>query len=143
MSVDETISNESLPPVPRPLADRICECGCGHSFPPSRRDQVYYNSQHANYGYNHGKRKAKSKNRTKEEKILLKNDNTLDRHYGMNKVDKVADCFFDVIKADKYNFGYHIGKKQEGDLEYFFTYRYYFHLYRDQKGIEKIKIYKR
>lgn len=136
-------SNESQSPAPRPISDRVCICGCGHSFTPLRCDKVYYNNQHANFGYNHGKRKAKSKNRTKEEKILLKNDNTLDRHFEMNKVDKVAECFFDVIKADGYKFGYHMGKKEEGDLEYFFTYRYYFHLLRDNKGIEKIKIFKR
>jgi len=130
-------------PQPRPIQPKKCVCGCGHLFQAKRRDQVYLNKQHADYGYNHGKRKAKNKIRKSIEKILSNNDNILDRHYKMNVREKRATCFFEVVRADGFQFGYHIGKIEKKDAECFFTYRYYFNLFKDANGIQKINIFRR
>jgi hypothetical protein len=100
MSVEESVENELLAPVPRPIAERECACGCGVMFQPRRRDQIYLNSQHANYGYNHGKRKEKNKSRSKEEAILAKNDEVLNKHYKSERNSKDVVRYYDVLKAD-------------------------------------------
>lgn len=143
MALNETSINQILPPAPRPIAERICACGCKHPFLPKRKDQVYFNSDHANYGYNHGKRKTKNENRNKEEKILGRNDNTMDRHFTINEVDGVAICYFEVLKADGYMFGYNIGEMEKDGLKYFFTYRYTYTLIKSHGKQTKIKITKR
>lgn len=62
---------------PSPLAPRICACGCGHEFQPTRKDKVYLNNDHAQFGYNHGKRKERDGNSSKVNKLIRKNDNIL------------------------------------------------------------------
>jgi hypothetical protein len=70
-----------------PLKPRICPCGCEEEFQPIRRNQYHYNNQHAEYAYNHGKRKEKNKVRLIEEKILRNNDNILERHNNSDQVN--------------------------------------------------------
>ena len=94
MTIDKRLTGGPITPAPRPIAERICICGCGHSFIPSRRDKVYLNNQHANYGYNHGKRKSKNRNRIRDEKILLKNDNILEKHFKSGKGQDEIERFY-------------------------------------------------
>jgi hypothetical protein len=61
-------------PIPRPIADRYCKCGCNNLFSPKRVDQVYLNKQHADFAYNRGMRKVKNEKMIEVQKILLKND---------------------------------------------------------------------
>ena len=129
--------------VSSPLKPRICPCGCEEEFQPKRRDQKYYNSQHANYAYNHGKRKEKNKNRLIEEKILRNNDNVLERHHDLDQVKGICECFLKIIKADGFDFGYHIGVKNKNGIDYYFTYKYYYSLFKDEDKLDKLKIYKR
>ena len=72
--IEEIIHTKGNNIIPRPIPERNCECGCGNLFYPRRRDNIYLNKQHADFAYNHGKRKAKNQNKVKSEKILLKND---------------------------------------------------------------------
>lgn len=127
-------------PVPRPIASRECACGCKNMFYPKRKDQIYLNRQHANFGYNHGKRKKRSRNRGKEERILAKNDEILHRHYTCEKDMEIVERYFDVLKAEGYMFGYNIGRR-ENDVVYNFTYRYYYSISNEEP--KKVKIYKR
>jgi hypothetical protein len=138
--MDLSLTSDLKNAPPRPIADRICKCGCGHSFTPNRRDQIYYNSQHANYGYNHGGRKVKTKNRVKEEKILLKNDNILERHYKMN-TEKEVVCYYDVLKADGFNFAYNIGQAEKDSEVMWYSYSYYYTIVKTEP--KQVKIYKR
>ena len=142
MTIDKRITEGPITPAPRPIAERICICGCGHSFIPSRRDKVYLNNQHANYGYNHGKRKSKNKNRISVEKILLKNDNVLDKHYKSERNTKHVDRHYAILKADGFKFGYHIGKSETDSIEYYYTYNYYFCIFF-LDNIKMMKIFKR
>tara|TARA_B110000503_G_scaffold52260_1_gene84097 strand:+ start:1355 stop:1768 length:414 start_codon:yes stop_codon:yes gene_type:complete len=116
--------------VPRPIAPIVCDCGCGHEFQPRRRDQKYLNKQHADYGYNHSKRKAKNKNKIQTNKILLKNDQILEKYFNAFKNGKCATCQFDNLKADGFNKSFNIGyAEQEVNKELaniYFSYNYQF-----------------
>lgn len=128
-------------PAPRPIAPRVCACGCENTFQPSRKDQIYLNTQHANFGYNHGKRKEKNKARTKEEAILARNDEILHKHFISERGNDVVVRYFDVLKADKFKFAYHIGRDEEGGHVKWYSYRYRYEiLYTEPK---QVKIYKR
>jgi restriction endonuclease S subunit len=129
-------------PPPRPIAPRECKCGCGYTFQPARRDQVYLNKQHADFGYNHNTRSIKNLNRNEVGKILSSNDKVLEKYFKAHRQENCAICYLDALKADGFNKAYHIGKKDiEGD-EYFYSYNYYYHIYVSN-NIKIIKVYKR
>ena len=46
------------------------------------------------------------------EKILSKNDAILERYYQLKLEGEFMKCYFMVLKADGFNFGYNIGKKE-------------------------------
>ncbi|MBG7613136.1 hypothetical protein IU405_12835 [Polaribacter sp. BAL334] len=129
-------------PLPSPIAPKVCDCGCGNVFQPQRRDQIYLNKQHADFGYNHKTRKVKHQNRKEVEKILRTNDIILEKYYQTQKLENCATCYLDALKADGFNFAYIIGKKEKGGNENFYLYNYYYYTYVTN-NIKMIKIYKR
>lgn len=129
-------------PLPRPIPPVQCKCGCGHTFQPGRRDQIYLNKQHADYAYNHNKRKVKYRNRRKAEKILMRNDGILEKHFKAERHEKCVTRYFDVLKADGFKFGFHIGKLEKDNQEYYLLYNYYYSIYMSDK-FKMINIYKR
>tara|TARA_B110000977_G_C11015677_1_gene469370 strand:- start:781 stop:1215 length:435 start_codon:yes stop_codon:yes gene_type:complete len=139
---EEIIDPKGNQPLPRPIAERKCKCSCGHYFYPSRRDQVYLNKQHADFGYNHGKRKSKNKNKVNTEKILLKNDNILSRHFNAEKDSTTVDRYLDILVADGFIRDYNIGKHEENSVDYYYTYNFYYRILL-VNNIKKVKIYKR
>lgn len=132
---------ENAPP-PSPISPKECGCGCGNIFQPQRRDQIYLNKQHADFGYNHKTRKVKHQNRKKMERILRTNDSILEKYYQTHKLENCATCYLDALKADGFDFAYIIGKKEKGGNENFFLYNYYYYSYV-HNNIKMIKIYKR
>jgi hypothetical protein len=139
---EEIVNLNASGPPPRPVPFRICECGCGHSYYPKRRDQIYLNKQHADFAYNHGKRKTRNRNKVRDEKILRKNDNILDKHFKTEKNVKHVDRYYDILQADGYKFGYHIGKSEKENVDYYYTYNYYYCIFF-LDSIKLIKIIKR
>jgi hypothetical protein len=133
--------NKNAPP-PRPIPPIECKCGCGHTFQPRRKDQVYLNKQHADFGYNHNQRKFKHWKRKKVEKILRKNDRILEKHFKAERHEKCVTRYFDVVKADAFNSAYFTGKKEIDDKNYYYSYNYYYYIYVSN-NIELIQIYKR
>lgn len=140
--IEEILDTKGSTPLPRPISARECECGCGHSFYPKRRDNIYLNKQHADFAYNHGKRKSKNRNRIRDEKILLKNDNILEKHFKSEKGQDEIERFYDVLKADGFKSGYHIGRINHNEKEYHITYRYMYRMYA-RNEVLKISIKKR
>jgi len=140
--IEEILDPKGSAPLPRPISARECECGCGHSFYPRRRDNIYLNKQHADFAYNHGKRKSKNRNRIRDEKILLKNDNILEKHFKSGKGQDEIERFYDVLKADGFKSGYHIGRINHNEKEYHITYRYMYRIYA-RNEVLKINIKKR
>ena len=138
----EIIDPTSSAPLPSPLSAKECECGCGHSFFPRRRDNIYLNKQHADFAYNHGKRKSKNKHRLIDDKALRKNDNLLDKHFKSEKGQGEIDRFYDILKADGFQSGHHIGRIYQNEKEYHFSYRYMYRIYKSN-GVLIIKIKKR
>ena len=130
-------------PVPRPIAPIVCACGCGHEFQPRRRDQKYLNKQHADYGYNHSKRKAKNKNKIKTNKILLKNDQILEKYFKTFKKDGYAICYLQNLESDGFNKSYQVGIDERlingKKINVYFSYNYTYRINKDQL----IKINKR
>lgn len=130
-------------PVPRPIAPIVCACGCGHEFQPRRRDQKYLNKQHADYGYNHSKRKAKNKNKIKTNKILLKNDQILEKYFKAFKKEETAICHLQNLESDGFNKSYQVGideRPMNGNkINVYFSYNYIYIINKDQL----IKIEKR
>lgn len=141
MSLDKSVEKETLAPAPRPLAERVCACGCKNTFQPKRKDQIYLNSQHANYGYNHGKRKEKTKSRSKEEAILAKNDAVLHKHYISERSNKEVVRYYDVLKADGFKFAYNIGRTEKSGNVMWYSYRYYYCVLNTEP--KQVNIYKR
>lgn len=140
--IEEIIDPASSAPHPRPISARECGCGCEHYFYPRRRDNIYLNKQHADFAYNHGKRKDKNKNRVRDEKILLKNDNILEKHFTSAKGQDEIERFYDIIKADGFKSGYNIGRINLEEKEFHITYSYMYHLYKTNE-VFKIIIKKR
>lgn len=128
-------------PPPSPIAERECKCGCGHKFTPNRRDKVYINSQHANYGYNHGKRKTKAKSEVSTQKGLRINDRVLEKHFKASK-QKEAVCFLMILNADGFRQQYFIGYNIIDELGFYYSYNYVFHIY-ESEGHKLVKIRKR
>jgi hypothetical protein len=97
--------------LPSPLKERICACGCENGFQPKRRDQVYYNSIHANHGYNHGKRKKRDPNSSRINKLIRKNDNILrlffEHKNPKNNLPELSSLYDAGLQS-----GLHIGKKR-------------------------------
>jgi hypothetical protein len=71
---------------PSPLQMKVCACGCEIEFLPKRSDQIYLNTQHANYAYNNGKRKE----RYASEKLISKE---------IRLNDRIAEKFFKCSKS--------------------------------------------
>ena len=138
----EIIDPTSSAPLPSPISAKECECGCGHSFSPRRRDNIYLNKQHADFAYNHGKRKSKNKQRLIENKTLQKNDNVLHKHFKSEKGQGEIIRFYDILKADGFLSGHHIGRFYQNEKEYHFSYRYMYHIYKSN-GVLIINIKKR
>ena len=129
-------------PIPKPIPTRLCACKCGHRFQPRRSNQKYINKQHADFGYNHHIRKPKEDNQIKIEKILSKNDAILKRYYQLKLEGEFMKCYFMVLKADGFNFGYNIGKKEQDSVDFYFSYNYFYTI--SLEGPHKIvKIFKR
>ena len=130
-------------PVPRPIAPIVCACGCGYEFQPRRRDQKYLNKQHADYGYNHSKRKAKNKNKIKTNKILLKNDQILEKYFKAFKKEEYAICHLQNLESDGFNKIYQVGISERlinsNKINVYFSYNYTYIINKDQL----IKIKKR
>jgi 3-methyladenine DNA glycosylase AlkD len=128
-------------PVPRPIAPIVCACGCGHEFQPRRRDQKYLNKQHADYGYNHSKRKAKNKNKIKTNKILLKNDQILEKYFKAFKKEEAAICYITHLLAEGFDYSYYTGATEElinnQAIKIYFLYHYMFQI--ENKNLIKIR----
>lgn len=128
---------ESVPP-PSPIGERECSCGCGVLFVPKRRDQIYVNRQHANYGYNHGRRKQRSKNQINAEKGLRLNDKLLDKYWRAQPENEVIVPLLN-IKADGFDQYLTIGSHLiEGEL-FYKSFNYYFRTYELQ-GVTLVRI---
>ena len=140
--IEEILDPKGSAPLPRPISARKCGCGCGHSFYPRRRDNIYLNKQHADFAYNHGKRKSKNRRRIRDEKILLKNDNVLEKHFNSEKGQDEIERFYDVLKADGFKSGYNIGRIKNNEKEYHITYNYMYRIY-SKNEVLKINIIKR
>ena len=132
---------EGFIPPPSPIPERECKCGCGHIFIPTRRDKVYINPQHANYGYNHGKRRTKAKAEVNIQKHLRTNDRVLEKHYIASK-QKEAVSFLMILNADKFKQQYFIGYNHLDGLGFYYSYNYVFHIY-ESDGHKLVKIRKR
>jgi hypothetical protein len=128
------------PPSPSPLENRDCKCGCGNLFTPKRRDQVYLNSQHANYGYNHGIRKKKNKKINISNKQLFLNDNLLGKYHKMHTGNPVT-AFLDNLKAGGFDTRYFTRTVENENVIYYYLYNYAYSIYKkDDQYL--IKIYK-
>ena len=115
-----------------PLKERDCPCGCGESFIPKRRDQVYKNSRHANYAYNHGKRKQKSLGQRKAESQLRLNDKILEKFYDKDPREVVI-VFSLNLTAEGFDNSYFIGDELKDGLSCKKTYNYLFHEYTKEE----------
>lgn len=139
---DKIVYTDSNAPLPRPIHPKKCACGCGYTFQPKRRDQIYMHRQHANYAYNHGKRKSKDNLIKQNEIILKKNDAILHKHFTSEDNSKPVEKYLEILIADGFNLSYHIGRKEVEKKVYFFTHRYYYTLL-EKTELQQIKIFKR
>ena len=131
---------EDTPP-PRPIPIRDCKCGCGHEFQPNRTNQFYLNKQHADFGYNHGKRKKVREKELEIETTLRHNDRILAKYHDAYQTE-VAVCNLNNLVADSFDRTSFVGCAKVGDEGFYFSYRYMFHIYQAQNQ-QLIKIRKR
>ena len=125
-------------PEPSPLPLRECQCGCGYSFYPSRRDKVYINNRHANYGYNHGTRKLKNKKKNELIKKLDNNDRLLEKYYNAYS-GNIIIVFLINLKADGFLDNLYVSSSKEDDTTFYYLYNYGFTLYKkDNQTLVKI-----
>lgn len=130
-------------PTKSPLAKRVCECGCENEFQPRRKDQIYLNSQHANFAYNHGARKKKNKDISKQEIILRRNDQILHNFWiNFQSDDNPLVLRLKQLLNKNFNQSYFVGMNPDGTNPIYYSYRYMYTVIT-QKEVEYIKIEKR
>jgi hypothetical protein len=129
-------------PPPSPLAERICRCGCDIEFQPNRKDQVYLNKQHADFGYNHNIRSKRDANKRVQSKVLANNDRILQKHFRAKKVLNVyAETYLEILLADGYNTSMYVSEDYVKGIRSFFSFNYYIQI--EHGPLVKIKIFKR
>ncbi len=129
-------------PPPSPLAERICKCGCDIEFQPNRKDQVYLNKQHADFGYNHNIRSKRDANKRDQSKVLAKNDRILEKHFNTKRVlYDYAEIYLEILLADGYNSSMHVSEDKVKGIKSFFSFNYYIQI--EHGPLVKVKIYKR
>jgi hypothetical protein len=134
-------SNFHYPP-PSPLAYRYCQCGCKIEFQPKRKDQIYLNKQHADYGYNNLVRKRKDAHKREQYKVLAKNDRILEKHFlAKQSLEDSVEVYLDILIADGFDPRATVGLSNIENKVYYFSLSYYLHIDKDK--IVKAKIYKR
>lgn len=111
--------------LPYPLSKRICKCGCGIEFQPRRRDNIYLNKQHADFAYNHGKRKKRDPNSAEINKIIRKNDAILRSYYVDPEIREHLPEFSTLQKAG-FNSGCYTGVSTHETLKYYRMYNFIF-----------------
>ncbi|PHR46514.1 MAG: hypothetical protein COA32_10240 [Fluviicola sp.] len=125
-----------------PLKKRICKCGCEIEFQPRRKDQIYFDTIHANHGYNHGKRKERDPNSSTVIKHIRKNDSIL-RFFYEQKVGGEAKPRLSSLKDAGFNSAISVGNMEKDGRRYYFMYNYkYCFLSTENKEyvkIEKVK----
>ena len=126
---------------PSPISIRDCKCGCRHEFQPNRTNQFYLNKQHADFGYNHGKRKKVREKELEIETTLRHNDRILAKYHNAYQTE-VAVCNLNNLVADSFDRTSFVGCAKVGDEGFYFSYRYMFHIYQAQNQ-QLIKIRKR
>ena len=119
---------------PSPLPMRICECGCENEFQPTRSDQLYLNSKHYDFAYNHGPRKEKYTEEIDNTKIIRKNDRILEKYF------RLFDTIFVklnliIVKAEGFNDGVFTSiiaiKKGENEYKYHALYNYCYRILKE------------
>lgn len=131
-----------ISPPPRPIPIAVCKCGCGHTFQPKRRDQVYLNKQHADFGYNHNTRLVRDSRRKTVERTLRSNDNVLKKYFKAYKQGDCATCYLKALKEDSFDSAYFIGINEQDGKKLYYLYNYYYHI-SGKHNETIIKIYKR
>jgi hypothetical protein len=134
-------TRKSRTPSPNPIPKRICKCGCKNEFQPGRRNQLYLNKQHADFGYNHGKRKVKKEKELEVESILRHNDSVLDKFYSAYQREE-AICFLNNLMADGFNRNYFVGFSKIAQEGFYFSFNFMYHIYQTENQC-LIKIRKR
>ena len=125
---------------PSPLAELICPCGCENSFQPRRIDQIYFNSRHANHGYNHGKRKLLNPNTPRIQKILHKNDSLLRKYHELKPTEDYSFPL-GIITTEGFDTRFHLGNTNVEGVSYFTSYHYRYTLWKGESpNITYIKI---
>jgi hypothetical protein len=104
---------------------RLCKCGCGLSFYPRRKDQVYIDRQHGNFAYNHGARKRKQKAIHKIEKCLRRNERILEKYFAAGD-GNAAICSFISLAAEGFNPDFFTGLVSSPEGTYNVVYKYAF-----------------
>jgi len=135
------LGNTENSPPPRPIPPAVCKCGCGHTFQPRRKDQIYLNKQHADFGYNHNTRLVKDSKRKTVERILRSNDNVLKKYFKAYRQGDCATCYLKALKVDGFDSAYFIGLNEQDGKKHHYLYNYYYHI-SVKDNLTIIKIYK-
>lgn len=130
---------EKLGDTNHPVPKRICACGCGTEFQPSRRNQTCVNRVHANYKYNHQDRKERNKAVNDIEKILRRNDRILAKYYLAGEGSE-PNFFLMNLVADGFDTRYFTGKTGDASNPFFAIYNYQYQIYSlEGRTLVKIK----
>jgi hypothetical protein len=125
-------------PPPKPIPIKECECGCGYAFQPRRRDHIYLDTVHANYGYNHGKRKEKDEKAKELNKKLATNDRILKKYHDAYHVKPVVVDLIN-LKADGFRDNLFLSIGIENNETSFYLYHFAFVPYKnDNQTLVKI-----
>lgn len=138
-TVNWPIMNNSFPP-PNPIPPKECACGCGYTFQPRRRDHIYLNNTHANFGYNHGERKEKNK-KAKELNIkLARNERILKKYHDAFHGNPVVAPLLN-LKADGFRDNLFLSIGIENSETCYYLYHFAFVPYQNENQT-LVKIFK-
>lgn len=123
-----------------PLSKRLCACGCGVSFVPSRKDKKYLNTKHQNYHYNLTKRKKPDIRENTINQILKNNDRILSKFFEKFNDGRKAIVPFRLLQLEDFDSTRFVGEDRSKSQTIFYSYNHTFYFNRENEN--KITIYK-
>lgn len=125
---------------PSPIPERICACGCGLRFQPRSVRKIYFNKQHADYGYNRKGRKIKGGSTIEIEKQLRLNDRILYKYFS-NGNGEFFEGFLVSLLAEGFSTEYYTGSSKPSNELFCRSYNFMYTI-TINNGHQLIRIYK-
>lgn len=133
MISEENQNNGNLKPIK-------CQCGCGLTFTPNRRDKKFLNRKHYMDHYNNTTRKNRDRSKKEVFKKLSNNERILKEHYELYCRQNTASCNIDHLIKQGFDDAYSTGfeTSEDGKVEFLYSFDFKYSIHNNKIYIQKI-----